>query len=243
MIQFFNTILYQPLLNLLVFFYNIIPGHDLGMAIITLTVILKLILLPLSRQSLKSQKALQSLQPKMEEIKKKYPDQKEKQAKMTMELYKENKINPFSSCLPLLIQLPILIAVYQVFNTGLTSTNLPVYSFIYNPGQLNSFAFGFLNLAKPNILLALVTAVSQYFQTKMLTATKINSSVAKTPGAKDENMMTMMNKQMQFMMPIMTVFIGISLPSGLMLYWFVNLLLTLLEQKMIFSVKDKNIAK
>ncbi|MDD3102158.1 MAG: YidC/Oxa1 family membrane protein insertase [Patescibacteria group bacterium] len=152
MIQFFNTILYQPLLNLLVFFYNVIPGHDLGVAIITLTVILKLILFPLSRQSLKSQKALQSLQPKMEEIKKKYPDQKEKQAKMTMELYKENKINPFSSCLPLLIQLPILIAVYQVFNTGLTSTNLPVYSFIYNPGHLNSFAFGFLNLAKPNIL-------------------------------------------------------------------------------------------
>ncbi|MDD3102157.1 MAG: YidC/Oxa1 family membrane protein insertase [Patescibacteria group bacterium] len=71
----------------------------------------------------------------------------------------------------------------------------------------------------------------------MLTAAKPDSSVAKTPGAKDENMMTMMNKQMQFMMPIMTIFIGISLPSGLMLYWFVNLLLTLLEQKMIFSAK------
>src|SRR3989338_65550 len=115
MAELFNTILVQPLFNLLVFFYNLIPGHDLGMAIIVLTVVIKLVLYPLSRQSIRSQKALKDLQPKMDALKKQYKDNKEKQAKAMMELYKTEKVNPLSSCLPLLIQLPFLIAVFHVF--------------------------------------------------------------------------------------------------------------------------------
>lgn len=230
MIQFFHTILYQPILNLLVFFYNIIPGHDIGLAIIAITIIIKLILYPLSLQSLRSQKALQEIQPKLEALKKKYAQSKEKMARAMMELYKENKVNPMSSCLPLIIQLPILIAVFQVFRTGLTAEHLELYSFIHNPGMLNPVCFSILNLAKPSIPLAVITGILQYFQTKMLTAKKPPQQVAKSPGAKDESMMTIMNKQMQFMMPILTVVIGMTLPSGLMLYWLVSLLLTLVEQ-------------
>ena len=147
-----------------------------------------------------------------------------------MELYKESKVNPMSSCLPLLIQLPLLIAVFQVFRTGLSAEHLELYSFIHNPGTLNPISFGILNLAKPSILLAVITGILQYFQTKMLSTKKPPAQVASTPGAKDEGMMSIMNKQMQFMMPILTVFIGITLPSGLMLYWLVSLLLMLVQQ-------------
>lgn len=237
MIEFFKVILYQPLLNLLVVFYNITPGHDLGVAIIFLTLIVKLLLFPLSRQSIKAQKSLKDLQPKIEEIKKKYVGQKEKQAKAMMNLYKENKVNPFSSCLPLLIQFPILIAVYQVFRVGLTDSALPIYSFIHNPGTLNIMAFGILDLAKPNYILAIITGIFQYLQMKILTDNQPAKQLIKQEGTKDENMMTIMNKQMKFMMPALTVFIGLTLPSGLMLYWLVSVLGTILEQRMVFKKK------
>lgn len=231
MIEFFRIILYQPLLNLLVLFYNIIPGHDLGIAIICLTIVIKLALSPLSRRGIKAQKSLQEVQPQLEKIKKKHAHDKEKQTKVIMNFYKENKVNPFSSCLPLLIQLPILIAVFQVFRVGLTDTTLSVYSFVYNPGTLNVTAFGFLNLAKPNVVLAALTAVFQYFQTKFLSTHKPNQKFAEKAGARDESMMGQMNKQMKFMMPAFTLFIGMTLPSGLMLYWFASIIISIIEQK------------
>jgi len=241
MIQFFKIILYEPLFNLLIFFYNVIPGHDLGVAIIVLTIIIKLILHPLSRGSIKGQRALHELQPKLEEIKKKYAGQKEKQAQAMMEFYRKNKVNPFSSCLPILIQFPILIAVYQVLRVGLNpEAALPLYTFVHNPGQLNAIAFGFLNLAKPFIPLAIITAILQYFQTRMLSTRKPPKEAHAKNGAKDESMMTMMNKQMQFMLPIMTVLIGATLPSGLILYWLISLLLVILEQKIIFKSSLRN---
>ena len=225
MIEFFKVILYEQLLELLVFFYEIIPGNDLGIAIIFLTLSIKLLLLPLSLKAVKGQKELKELQPKLDLIKKKYADDKQKQTKAIMALYKENKVNPFSSCLPLLIQLPILIAVFQVFRTGLTSVDL------------NTLGFGFLALEEPNILLAAITGAMQYFQTKMLSSSTPPPAVAQKEGVKDESMMTTMNKQMRFMMPVMTVIIGSTLPSGLMLYWLVGIIFTLVEQKIIFKRK------
>jgi len=236
----FQTILYQPILNLLVFLYNIIPGHDLGIAIIVLTIIIKLALLPLTKQQIKSQKAMQELQPKMEEIKQKYKDNKEEQSRAIMNLYKDNKVNPLSSCLPLLIQLPILWAMFMVFRAGLSDGSLElVYSFIYRPEVLNQIAFGFLDLSVRSIPLALAAGAAQFWQAKMMSTKK---APIKTEGAKDENMMAIMNKQMLYMMPLLTVFIGITFPGGLTLYWLVSTLLMVAQQKFIFGKKkdDKN---
>lgn len=235
MVELFNTLLVVPLLNLLVFFYNIIPGQDLGIAIILLTIVIKLALYPLSHQSIKSQKALQDLQPKMEALKKQYKNDKEKLAKEMMALYKTEKVNPLSSCLPLLIQLPFLIAVFQVFRTGVDSASLELlYSFVTNPGELNPIAFGFLNLSNPNVILAALTGGAQFWQTKMLMSKK----QPKVPGAKDEDMMAVMNKQMLYFMPIITVVIGASLPAALILYWLTMTLVTVFQQKMMFKKKD-----
>jgi YidC/Oxa1 family membrane protein insertase len=235
-IQLFNTILYQPLFNFLVILYNIIPGHDIGLVIIILTIIVRIILYPFAAQSIKAQKALTDLQPKIDEIKEKYKDQKDKMLQEMTRLYSENKINPFSSCLPLLIQLPLLIAVYQVFKSGLGSKSLEMlYSFVTNPGHLNSISFGFLDLSKPNLVLAILTGLAQYWQTKMLPTKTPPKNIS---GSKDESMVAMMNKQMLYFMPLFTVFVGVTLPSGLLLYWFISTIFTIVQQYLFFR-KDK----
>jgi len=234
MAHLFTIIFYQPILNLLVFLYDTISFHDLGVAIILLTVIIKLVFWPLGRQAIKSQKSLQDLQPKLEELKKKYADNKAELSRATMDLYKENKVNPFSSCLPLLIQLPFLFAVYRVFRAGIANDLSLVYSFIYKPEVINTMSFGFLNLAKPSIYLAILAGLAQFWQAKMLSTKK---PAVKTPGSKDESMTAIMNKQMLYFMPALTVFIGISLPGGLTLYWFIITLLTALQQ--VFTLHHK----
>jgi len=232
--QLYNTFLYQPIFNLLVFLYNTIPGNDIGIAIILLTILIKLVLFPLSAKSIRSQRDLQKIQPKVAEIQKKYKDQRERMSKELMELYKREKINPFSSCFPLLIQLPFLIAVFHVFNHGLSGPESldALYSFVSNPGELNPISFGFVDLSKPNIYIALLAGVAQFWQAKMLVRKK---PAIDSPGSKDEGMAAVMNKQMLYMMPLLTVFIGSRFPGGLALYWFVTTLLTVLQQKNVFE--------
>jgi YidC/Oxa1 family membrane protein insertase len=229
----YHTILYQPLFNALIFLYNILPGHSIAFAITLLTILIRIILWPLSAYSLKSQKAMQELQPKIDELKKQYKDDKAKLAQATMDLYKTQKVSPMSSCLPLLIQFPFLIAVYQVFRSGLTTTNFSdLYSFVANPGAIDATFFGIMSLAEPSIVLAIITGIAQYIQTKMLTTKK---PPVKTAGAKDENMLAEMNKSMQYFMPFMTILIGMSLPAGLVLYWLLTTALTIVQQKFVFK--------
>lgn len=238
MAYLFKVIFYQPILNLLIFFYNLIPSHDLGLAIILLTIAIKLILYPLSKQSIKSQKALADIQPKLEELKKKYAGKREELARATMQLYKDNKVNPLSSCLPLLVQLPFLFAVFRVFRDFGNNGEILnyVYSFIARPESINSFGlFGLLDLSHPSRVLAVLAGAAQFWQTKMLSTKR---PPAKTEGAKDEDFAAIMNKQMLYMMPLLTVVIGFSLPGGLSLYWFISTLLTVFQQLYMFKKKN-----
>lgn len=230
MVALFNTILYQPIFNLFVWLYNIIPGHDVGVVIIIITIFVRLILYPLTNSSIKAQRSMQEIQPKMNEIKKQYAGDQQKQTQAIMELYKNNKVNPFSSCLPLIIQLLILIALYTVLRDALASSNLAtnLYSFVANPGTISSMSFGIFDMAKPNIVLAVLAGAAQFWQAKTL----VRKQPPKEAGAggKDEAMMSMMNKQMLYFMPILTVVIGIGLPAGLTLYWFFGTVLMALQQ-------------
>lgn len=237
-IEIYNTILYQPIFNVLVWFYNIIPGHDIGLAIIAITILIKLILYPLSVKSIKQQKILQDIQPKLNKVRAKYKDNPQEMTKQTMALYSQQKISPFSSCLPILIQFPFLIAVYQVFRKGLTNgQSLDIlYSFVHNPGTLNATAFGFLDLSRPSVYLAILAGLAQYWVSKMLIAKK----QPKVKGAKDEDMTAIMNKQMIYFMPAITVFIGLSLPGGLALYWLITTLLTGVQQLYILKKHGDN---
>jgi len=237
LLNIYHAVVYQPILNLLVFFYNFIPGNDLGIAIILLTIVIKVAFAPLFVKSIKSQRAIQSLQPKIDELKEKYKDNKEKLGQAMMQLYKDEKINPLSSCLPLLVQLPFLFAVYSVFRAGLSNGSLDLlYSFMPNPGTLNPIAFGFLDLSERSIVLAVLAGLAQFWQSKMLLAKKPQQQ---KPGTQ-ENFANAMTKQMTYMMPVVTVVIGISLPAGLTLYWLVITLLGALQQLIIFKHMDKD---
>lgn len=230
MFAIFHTVLYQPIFNIFVFLYNFIPGHDVGLVILVITILVRLALFPLTSSSIKAQRSMQDLQPKMEAVKKQFADDKQKQTQAIMELYKTNKVNPLTSCLPMLIQLPILIALYMVLRDGLASKDLAtsLYSFVNNPGTINQTSLGFFNMAKPNYVLAVLAGAAQYFQAKTLS--RKNPPKEAGEGSKDEAMMSMMNKQMLYFMPVMTIVIGFSLPAGLTLYWFSSTLLMVLQQ-------------
>lgn len=233
MAALFQTILYQPLFNALVGLYNLIPGTDIGVAIIALTIIIKVVLYPLMNASIKAQKSLQDLQPKLQELKQRHGSNKEEMTKRTLELYKTHKVNPLSSCLPVLIQLPILLALYYVLRDGLGTADFSkLYSFIANPGTLDPVTFGFLNLAKPNIILAILAAAAQFWQSKMLTAKRPPATAG--TGGKDEDFAAIMNKQMTYVFPVITVLVGFQLPGGLMLYWFVSTVFAALQQLVVF---------
>lgn len=236
----FQTLLIEPIFNLLVFLYDVIPGSDMGFAIIILTIIIKLILWPFMNSSLKSQKALQEIQPKIEELKTKHKDDKEAQAKAMMELYKQEKVNPLSSCLPLLIQFPILIALYRVLLQGFDPSALDMlYGFVSNPGVINKLFLGFLDLSVPSIWLAVLAGAFQFVQTRMLMSKKPPKAVAGKEGAKDETMLASMNKSMMYFMPAVTVLIGASLPGGLALYWVTVTVVSIVQQWMVLGGRKK----
>ncbi|MGE5297965.1 MAG: YidC/Oxa1 family membrane protein insertase [Acidobacteriaceae bacterium] len=215
----FKEILVFPLLNILVFAYNYIP--DIGVVIILVTVLVRLALMPSFHKSLKHQKALQDLQPKMNEVKEKYKDDKERQAKALMELYSVHKVNPLGSCLPLLIQLPILIALYQVFIQSLKGGALVgIYPFIHSPENIAPLFLHLVNLSHANWIMAGIAAVLQFIQGKMQQP-KVKSN---------DPTMNAMNIQMLYVLPAFTLFIGGKLPAGLTLYWITTTLFGIAQQ-------------
>ena len=228
MINIFNEFLYRPLFNLLVFFYNTVSFSNIGIAIIILTILIKLVFLPLSQKAIKSQKALQDLQPQIKSLQEKHKGNKEEQAKALMNFYKENKVNPMSGCFPLLIQLPILIALYQVFLKGFDPASLSIlYPFVSNPGSIDPMFFGLVNLALPSRVLAVLAGIAQFWQAKMITPKK---SLPGAPKSSDEFMSQAISKQMLYFLPVFTVFISWNLPAGLALYWIITTLFTVAQQ-------------
>ncbi len=222
----FYTILTQPLLNILVLIYNVF--NNFGIAIIVLTLLIRFLLYPLSQAGIVSQKKLTAIQPKIKEVQEKYKDNKEEQTKRLMELYKENKVSPFSGCLPLLIQLPILFAIYRVFWTGFSKVPVPgLYSFVHSPHSINTMFLG-MNLAHASIILAVVAALAQFIQSKMMLP-KTLKAAGEEP-AKKKDMAQAMNQQMLFMMPLFTFIFLLRLPSSLGIYWIVSTLFTIIQQ-------------
>jgi len=235
----FNTILYQPIFNGLIALYNLIP--DFGVALIVLTILIRVVLFPLSQKAIKSQKELAILQPAIKKLQQQYKDDKQKQAQATMALYKEKGINPLSGCLPLLVQLPILIALYQVCLHVFKPEALNVlYSFVQNPGTVNPMFLHLIDLSKRNIPLAVLSGLAQYWQTRMMMPKTVKDKKP-APGFGGQ-MSNMLNQQMLYFMPVLTVIIGLSLPGGLPLYWLATTLLTVGQQYLPWGVKQKEVA-
>jgi YidC/Oxa1 family membrane protein insertase len=240
-----HVLLYQPLLNLLVLFYKLL-GQNLGVAIIAMTIFIRLLLLPLTLPSLKASKKIKELSPELEKLKKKHKDNKQALAQAQLKLYQKHGVNPAAGCMPQIIQIIILIALFQAFRQLLVSNGDVINKLnevLYPPlqlikeGKINS-SFFYLDLTKPDLIVVpeltlfsfkinklpgiflISAAVVQFISSKLMMGTASAAQVkAKETKGKEDDMATAMQKQMLFLMPIMTLFIGISFPSGLVLYW------------------------
>jgi YidC/Oxa1 family membrane protein insertase len=199
----FNAVLYRPLYNAFIGFIGAFPWVDAGIVVILFTVVVKLILFPLSQKSVRSQIEMKKIQPAIDEIKLKYKDNKQEQALKTMNLYKERGINPFSGILLALIQLPILIALYLVFYRGgldVIHTDM-LYSFIKVPSQIDKVFLGIFDITQKSNILALLVAVGQFFQIKFtMPAIKKDSQNPKEASFQTE-LAKSMNMQMKYVMP------------------------------------------
>lgn len=233
-----GTFLYQPIYNSLIYLVSIVPGFNLGIAIILLTIILRSILFIPSQKGLESQRKLQELQPRIKKLQEKYKNNQEKIAQETFALYKEYKVNPFGSCLPLLFQLPILIALFYVIQTGLNPDNVYL---LYEPlkgfdlSLIDSNFFGLLNLQEKNIfVLPIIVAALQFFQMKLSFAKNKKKEEPKKlkkgekKGAGEE--MQMASQMMIYIMPAMIALFTASVPSGVGLYWGTSTVFGILQQ-------------
>ncbi|MBU6447289.1 membrane protein insertase YidC [Patescibacteria group bacterium] len=221
MAHIFNLILVQPLLNLMVLVYNLVP--DIGVAIIVLTLIIRALLLPSFGKSLRAQKQMTDLQPKLNALREQHKGNKEAEARAMMELYREHKVSPFGSCLPLLIQIPLLIALYRVFIVGLGSgadLNPLLYSFVHAPAHISPYFLKVIDLSKPSIVFGIIAGIAQFFQSKMMLP-KAGGGDATTKALQFQTL---------YFLPLITILFSLRLPAGLPLYWIVTTLFAVGQQ-------------
>lgn len=227
--SFFTAIVYQPLFNLLFGFVALLPGESLGLGIIALTIFVKLLLVPSSAAAVRSQRELSLLQPKVDALRREYKDKPEELNQKMLALYQEHNVNPFGSCLPLLIQLPILIVLYRVFMNGLHPESFSLlYGFVPAPAALDTWLLG-INLAAPSMLLGAIAAALQFIQTRQVTARQ----PARQPSADDDTATAAIqdaSQRMLYIMPVMTFLISATLPAALPLYWLTTTIFSIGQQ-------------
>ncbi len=223
----YNTLIYHPLYNGLIGLMALIPWVDAGIIAILFTIIVRLILYPLSKKAIVAQVKMRELQPQLDKLKITHKDDRQAQSVQMMALYKEKGVNPFSSIFLLLIQLPIMYALYSVFiHSGLPEVNQSLlYSFISAP-VINIHFLGLFDITKPSLILAFVAAVSQYLQLHF----SLNAMKSTSTGNAQADMAQNMTKNMKFIFPIVIFFISFRLPAVLPLYWATTNIFTLVQE-------------
>jgi len=238
--RFWSEVFYKPILNTLVFLISIMPGKNLGWGIILLTLIIKIILLGPNHKALKAQKAMQKVQPQLDALKIKYKNDPQRLAQETMEIWKKYKVSPMSSCLPILIQFPILIALFYVVKDGLDVIN-PIL--LYNTLKgvdlttINPNFLGLIDLTTVSIIvLPVIVGGMQFYQMRLT----LGKSQAKLPAVKEgqPSPMPAMNKMMQYFMPIMIAVFVASLPAAVGFYWGTSTLFGIGQQLVVNKSKD-----
>ncbi|MBI2589869.1 membrane protein insertase YidC [Candidatus Berkelbacteria bacterium] len=227
-----TTLFYQPLFNLLFFFISILPGENLAAGIIGLTVVVRLMLVPSSARALRAQRELTALQPEINNLRADYKDKPEELNRQMLALYQKHNVNPFGSCLPILIQLPILLILYRVVLNGIHPDNFNLlYSFVPTPTALETMFLG-ISLEAPSLILGLIAGGLQFLQTwQMLRGRVKTKSTDPTTEATEQ-----IGQRMTYLMPLLTVFISSTLPAALALYWVVTTLFSVIQQSWLLRV-------
>lgn len=228
---FFKAAFFQPLYNGLIFLMGALPFFDAGIIVILFTIIVKLIMFPLSIKATRAQIEMKEIEKDLKLIKEQYPD-KQVQTQKTIELYKEKNINPFAGFFVLILQLPIIIALYQIFlKSGLPVINTALlYSFISAPLAINMNFLGLIDIAGKSIVLALLAGVSTYFQIAYATPPADKNVDSSTKPTMQEDMMKMMQKQMKYGFPVLVTFISWSVSAAVSIYWITSNLFTIAQE-------------
>ncbi len=222
----YSTLIFNPLYNGLIGLIDLFPWMDAGIAVIVFTIIVRLILFPLSKKAIVTQVRMKEIQPEIDALRETMKSDREGQAMKMMQLYKDKKISPFSSFLVILIQLPIIFALYSIFiNSGLPTVNQDLlYSFVSVP-IINMHFLGLVDMSQKSIILALIAAIAQYFQLHYsLAATAVSTGKGSSP---QQDMMQNMTRTMKYIFPVMIFLFSFNVSSVIALYWTVSSLFTL----------------
>lgn len=236
--QLWNSVIYKPIYNTLIVVASYLPNHNLGIAIIILTLIIRTILLAPSRKAIQSQKKMQDLQPRLNAIKEKHKGDQQRIAMETMALWKEAKISPMSSCLPLLLQLPFLLAVFHVVKDSINPDNAHLLYTQYNNFNLSEIDPNFLGLDLTKInfyILPLIVGALQFVQMYMMVAKQ--KKQGNQPKQKE---MQMAASMMTYILPILVAVFTATLPAGVGIYWGTSTLYGIIQQAFIFRNADKH---
>jgi YidC/Oxa1 family membrane protein insertase len=232
--DFFTTVFFEPLYNGLVWLINITPDHNLALAIVILTLVVKGILLPLTHKSSKSNAKMRQLEPEIQKIRDTHKKDQQIQAQKVMALYQEHGINPFSGCLLTLVQLPVFIALYYVFFKGLPTINVEaLYSFVVAPEYINVHLLGFIDLTGKSAVLALLAGLSQYYQMQLALppapAPKTEEEKKGEPNFQAELSRTM-GTQMRYILPVLITVIAWTISAAIALYFVVSNIFSIIHE-------------
>lgn len=233
----FHTFLYVPIYNLLVFLVDVVPGGDMGLAVVLATLIIKIAIMPLSLRAVHTQRRMKLIEPHLKELKQKYKNDKERQAKEMMALYKEHNVRPFASILGILIQLPIIIALYLVFrHESLTEVNTSlVYSFIAIPSQISPLFLGIFAISGASIVLAVLAAAAQFAQARV--SIQMPEATAGAKPTATEDFGRMMAIQARYFLPIMIGVISYVTSGAIALYFITASLVGLFQEFVVRRMK------
>ena len=224
----YHNLIYAPLYNLLISLFRLAPWADAGIIVIVLTIIVRFVLFPLSKKAIVTQVAMQEIGPKIKAIQEKHKGDQEAQAKETLALYKEKGVNPFSGILVLFIQLPIIWALYRIFlYSGLPTVDTSLlYPFIHAPSHINTVFLGVLDITHKSVILALLAALSSFFQMKIATG---NQKAPQGSGFGD-NLARNMQTQMKYIFPVIVFIISYKISGVIALYWCTTNLFTIAQE-------------
>jgi YidC/Oxa1 family membrane protein insertase len=218
----FHTLFYEPVYNLIVLVLTFVPLHDIGAAIVIVTLIVKGLLLPLNLSALRTQYMMKKIEPEMKKIKELQKTDPKVASQKMIDLYKKDKINPFSSLLVMVIQIPVFFALYFVFSKGLFNDPSSLYTSIHFPEKLHTIAFGIFDVTQKNIVLAVFAGLSSYFLAKRQTMDMGSKKENSEEESFQDHFMKSMKLQMLYVLPVIITMSASFLPAALALYWFVS---------------------
>lgn len=217
----FHTVIYVPLYNGLVFLVDIIPTHDVGVAVILLTIVVRFILFPLSKRAVQAQMAMKEVAPEVEELKTKFKDDREAQSRAIFALYKERGIHPFAGFALVLLQFPILIGLYWVFaHAGLPNVDASIlYPYVHAPSQVNMDFLGLISMSGRSIVLAVLAAATQFVYTRLSMGPAATKDPSPVESSLSGDLAKSFDIQARYVLPVMIGAIGFSIAAAAPLYW------------------------